>query len=314
MRKLDDLPINDQWVRSFRGPKNPVDPSRPYSVLLEKERGINGEITEIATVFLTNKECPFKCLMCDLWKNTTDKSVKSGEIPKQIAFALSQLPEAKAVKLYNSGNFFDPNAIPTDDYEAIAGLLSNFNRVIVENHPKLTNDLVFKFQEMLAPRLEIAMGLETSNPQVLARLNKKMTLMDFENAVTVLNEHQIDTRAFILLKPPFMSETEGIFWAQRSIEFAFNAGVKAAVLIPTRFGNGATDNLGQLGHFSPPQITSLEKTLEFGISLGLGDVFADLWDIEMFSSCEKCVNQRSERLSTMNLTQSVPVEIQCSCS
>ncbi len=239
-----DLEISNQWIKSKRGPKNKIDSRKPYAFYLEEEKGIDGETTSVATIFLSNKECPFQCLMCDLWKNTTDEPVQAGDIPYQIQWALNRLPKAQNIKLYNSGNFFDINAIPEEDYGAIAGMIKDFDRVIVESHPKLINTLTFKLQEMLSPQLEIAMGLETVHPGVLKKLNKKMTLSDFERAVNILEAHNISTRAFILLKPPFLNEQEGIMWAKRSIEFAFNTGVKCCVIIPTRYGNGALEHLG----------------------------------------------------------------------
>ena len=33
-----------------------------------------------AVVFLTNRECPFRCVMCDLWMNTLDETVPRGAI------------------------------------------------------------------------------------------------------------------------------------------------------------------------------------------------------------------------------------------
>ena len=308
-----DFRIDDRWVRSHRGARNQVEPNKPYAFLSEMERGNAGNIEQVATIFLTNKECPFHCLMCDLWKNTTTKSVDPGDIPNQIKWALDQLPRATTVKLYNSGNFFDIKAIPVSDYPAIATLLNDFDRVIVENHPNLINANTFKFQKLLTPELEIAMGLETANPEILKKLNKKMTLQQFARAVKILKQHQIATRAFILLKPPFLEEAEGILWAQRSIEFAFNAGVRSAVVIPTRFGNGALNELGQTGYFSPPDIKSLEQVLEHGIGLNAGNVFADLWDIELFSNCSKCIEQRQQRLHKMNLHQTVLPVISCDC-
>lgn len=306
-----DFEINDQWVRSRRGFKNQVESRKPYAYLVEEEKGTTGAIEKIATIFLSNKECPFQCLMCDLWKNTTDKPVQPGDIPAQIEWALSRIPKAQTIKLYNSGNFFDVNAIPVEDYKAIAEMLKEFDRVIVENHPKLINTHTLKFQEMLSPQLEIAMGLETVHPGVLKKLNKKMTLLDFERAVNILKSHNISARTFILLKPPFLNEPEGIMWAKRSIDFAFNTGVKCCVVIPTRYGNGALDHLGELGHFSPPVISSLENVLEYGIALKAGNVFADLWDIELFSECEHCLSKRKERLKQMNLQQSVLPKVKC---
>jgi len=163
--------------------------------------------------------------MCDLWKNTTDEPVPVGAITDQIEWALNQLPHVKHLKLYNSGSFFDGKAIPEEDYERIASLVSNFETVIVESHPRLINEKCLLFRNMLKPELQIAMGLETVNSEILLKLNKRMTLEDFKNSVSYLKQHGISSRAFVLLRPPFLTESEGIYWAERSIDYAFSAGV-----------------------------------------------------------------------------------------
>lgn len=297
---------SDEWIVSRRGPRNPVDPKRPYHFLVEEERTATGEVVPVATIFLTNRECPWRCLMCDLWKNTLTYSVASGDIPRQVEFALEQLGQARQIKLYNSGSFFDAAAIPPD-YPAIAKLLHGFERVIVECHPALIHERALEFRELLMGTLEIAMGLETVHPDVLPRLNKRMTLEMFSYAANFLRKHNIDLRAFVLLKPPFLSEEEGVLWAQRSIEFAFDCNATAVSLIPVRAGNGALEALD----FSPPKLESLEAALASGIGLQRGRVFADLWDLQQFSECHACFEQRRVRLKRMNLSQVIEPEIVC---
>ena len=268
----------------------------PYAFLVEKERLHTGEIADVATIFLSNKECPFRCLMCDLWKNTSDETVPLGSIPKQIEYPLNRLPATKHIKLYNSGNFFDAKAIPPKDHEAIVGLLAGFESVLVENHPKLTDRKVMEFRDKLKAELQVALGLETVHPQVLPLLNKQMTLNDFERAVKLLKTHDIMSRAFILLRTPFLSEKEGVDWAMKSIDFAFDCGVECCAVIPTRSGNGALNVLESQGLFHIPKIESLEKVQEYGISLKRGRVFADLWDLGHFSDCVLCLEQRKDRM------------------
>jgi archaeosine synthase beta-subunit len=257
--------ISDKRIVSNRGKKNPVDPLKPYAWLVEKECAISGEIEDTGIIFLTNPECPFHCLMCDLWKNTTDAPIAVGIIPDQIEWALNQMPRVKHLKLYNSGSFFDKRAIPVEDYKRIASLLSNFETVIVESHPKFIGDSSLNFRKMLKPEMQVAIGLETVNPAILPKLNKQMTLEDFTNSVRFLTQNGIRSRAFILLRPPFLSELESVDWAKRSIDFAFSVGVECCTIIPVRAGNGAMDMLMAKGDFSPPNIHSLETVLEYGI-------------------------------------------------
>jgi archaeosine synthase beta-subunit len=299
---------SDDWIVARRGSRNVGDPKRPYHFLIEQEHAEKGEVVPIATIFLTNRECPWRCLMCDLWKNTLTHSVSFGDIPTQIEWALAQLDEVRQVKLYNSGSFFDVAAIPPSDYPAIAALLDKFERVIVECHPALVGPRILPFRKLLRGQLEVAMGLETVHPEVLPRLNKRMTLEMFSRAADFLRQHDIALRAFVLLKPPFLGEDEAVIWAQRSVEFAFDCGASAVSLIPVRGGNGALEAL----EFVPPKMGSLETALVQAIGLARGRVFADLWDLERFSDCDACFGARRERLARINLSQAVEPSVVCS--
>ncbi|MGI8978439.1 MAG: radical SAM protein [Pirellulaceae bacterium] len=302
-----------------RGPKNSVDPRRPYAFLVEQERSAVGQLEDVATIFLTNKECPFSCVYCDLWKNTTDRPVQPGDIPAQIDYALSRLPSTTSIKLYNSGNFFDPQAIPQEDFPAIIERVKSFERVIVENHPSLVSEKCVRFRDQLGTELEIAMGLETVHPTVLPRLHKQMTVDDFCHAASFLRRHGIHVRAFILLMPPFMPADEAVRWAARSVATAVEAGAGCSAIIPTRGGNGLMEQFALLGQFSPPTLAMLEDS--FAASLALPElktphssrIFVDLWDLEKLYTCSHCGPQRKARLAQMNHNQQLLSEIACHC-
>jgi radical SAM enzyme (TIGR01210 family) len=251
--------------------------------------------------------------MCDLWRHTLDTRVPVGAIPEQIDWGLQQLPPARHIKLYNSGNFFDPQAIPPEDYPAIADRVRGFATVIVENHPRLCGPRCLEFRDLLGngTQLEVALGLETAHPETLARLNKQMTLDDFRRACDFLLHAGIAIRAFILLRPPGQTEQAGLEWALRSLDFAFDCGVRVAVVIPTRGGNGVMEQLAAQGDFQPPQLESLEQVLEYGLALRRGRVFVDLWNAEQLGGCPQCRSARVERLRTMNLQQTPLFRIEC---
>jgi radical SAM enzyme (TIGR01210 family) len=301
---MKPLPLfGDEWVLARRPARNPVSAERPYAWLAEAEPAPGGGVADVATVFLTNRECPFRCLMCDLWKNTLEAPVSPGQIPAQIRWALGRLPPARHLKLYNSGNFFDPLAIPPDDYAEIAELAAPFERVIVECHPKLIGRRFRAFRRLLAAELEVAIGLETVHPDVLPRLNKQMTPDDFARAAESVRAEGAHVRAFILVRPPFLSDAEGLEWARRSLDFAFGLGVEFCSLVPTRAGNGALEELARAGFFAPPSLDALERALEYGLSLRAGRVLVDLWDIDKVSPDARDRATRLSRLARMNLSQ-----------
>ena len=295
---------------------------------MEPERAASGEVISVATLFLTNRECPWRCLYCDLWKNTTTETVPMGAILAQIEFALAELPAGvhSQIKLYNAGSFFDPKAIPPEDFPAIADRVRGFERVIVECHPALVGKSALRFRELLsesairnpqstiAPRLEVAMGLEIADDEILAKLNKRMTLAMFRRASEFLTSHEIAVRAFIIVKPPFVrTETDALEFVRRSIDFAFECGAGVVSLIPARFGPAALDELAARGDFAPPSLATLEAALDYGVSLRRGRVFADLWDLEKLSKCPDCFPARRERLARINLHQSIEPSVACRC-
>ena len=312
---VTDLPtLSDQQIVSLRPQRNPVDPVKPYAFMVEEECSASGELTKVATIFLTSSECVFRCSMCDLWKNTLEQPVESAAIGKQIRWALNELeidladPRRQgisAVKLYNNGNFFDNRAVPRNDWPEIAELVAGFESVIVENHPRLCQQNCLEFNSLLSGQLEIAMGLETVHPQVLQWLNKQMSLQDFQDATQRLISYGINVRAFILLRPPFLSEQEGVHWATKSMEFAFDCGVECCSLVPVRGGNGVLDQLQKQGEFTPPNLKSMEGALVAGLGMNRGRVFMDLWDVQQFVTCHRCSSDRQNRILQMNQTQTV---------
>jgi archaeosine synthase beta-subunit len=281
----------------------------------------------VATIFLANRECPWRCVMCDLWRNTLAEPTPFGAIPAQIEYALEQLRRVphtsgvplldeacvgfRAIKLYNAGSFFDPHAIPPEDHLAIADAVRTFSRVIVECHPALVSDAVLRFRDLLSSQLEVAMGLETANPDVLEKLNKRLTLDQFRTAAEFLRRNTIDLRVFILVQPPFQRADESLFWAERSLDFAFNCGATAATLIPTRGGNGAMETLAVAGEFTPPALATLEAAVDYGLSLGRGRVFSDVWDLPRPFDCPFCRDARVARLRAINLSQTSTPRITC---
>jgi hypothetical protein len=234
------------WILAQRPARDGApDPDAPQGVFLERERLASGAIASCGVVLLTNRECPWRCLMCDLWKGTTPDSVAAGAIPRQLEVAVRRWSESGAlpeqVKLYNSGSFFDPAAIPPADYGPIARRM--------ESHPLLVGDRARALRDLLSGSLEVALGLETAHPQVLAKLNKGFGLAQFSRAAEFLAAEGIALRAFLLVNPPFLDGPAALEWVVKSAEFAFACGAGAVTLIPTRAGNGAMERLRAAGEY-----------------------------------------------------------------
>jgi radical SAM enzyme (TIGR01210 family) len=325
--KIPGAPLGP-WVESLRGPRPALDPGHPAGWQVELEPSADGSSAPVLTVFLTNRECPWRCVFCDLWQHALPSDVPGvapGDIPRQIETALAAVaragpPVPRQIKLYNAGSFFDRNAIPPGDHPAIADAVRGFERVIVECHPALVGDGVRRFADELArargggpAALEVAMGLETVNPAVLPRLNKGITAGSFARAARRLRREGVDLRVFVLVQPPFEAPGEAVTWARRSAAFAFDQGASVVSLIPVRPGNGALDALRAAGRFEPPTLATFEEAVDAALAVAPGGarVFGDLWDLERFGGCAECFPRRRERLERINYRQQSEPAIPC---
>ena len=301
----------DRWVRALRGPKPPRAASGPIRVLHERERRPGGGVVEAATVFLTGNECPFSCVFCDLWQETLDRPTPLGSLPRQLEQALTEIPHRDLIKLYNASNFFDPAAVPSADDEALLGLLDGFGRVTVECHPHFVGDRCFSFADRLDGTLEVAMGLETVHSDALPRLNKKMTLADFDTGVATLRRRQIGVRAFVLLGCPFIAASDQLDWTLRSVDHAARVGAGTISIIPVRGGNGALESLAADGAWHPVSLDLVEEAFDRALELTTAVVQIDLWDIERLAHCRACFETRRARLDEMNRVGSGVPRIRC---
>ncbi|HEY6554766.1 MAG TPA: hypothetical protein VI669_15525, partial [Vicinamibacteria bacterium] len=327
----------DRFVRERREARPARDPWRPQGALLEDERAEDGRIVRVATVFLTGRECRWRCVMCDLWRHTLLGDTPPGAIPAQIDLALAELAEGGGarpthIKLYNASSFFDSQAVPDTDYDPIALRLADFERVVVESHPALLGAGMERFQDALDPSLEVAMGLETAHPAALESLNKGMTLDQFARAADALLDRGVAVRAFVLVSPPFVPRGDQDEWLVRSVEFAFTCGASVVSIIPTRAGNGAMEALAADGQFHAPSLADLERSLALCLERSRGHVFADLWDLDRLASRGRvfadlwnldrlsgstacgsvaCASARTHRLRLMNLEQRVLPSVEC---
>jgi len=321
-----DRSARDRFVLGRRGARPSHNPWHHQGLIVEDERTADGTHARIATVFLTGRECPWRCAMCDLWRYTTLTDTPRGAIPAQIAAARATLlgdgERVSAIKLYNAGSFFDPRAVPVQDYGAIAEGLAGLSRVVVESHPALVGPRVTRLLGAFTRcggtagasiELEVAMGLETAHPVALDRLNKRLTLEQFDRAARALAEWGVALRVFLLISPPFIADDDQDDWLVRSLDAAFSSGASVVSLVPTRSGNGAMEALAAAGLFRPPDLDDIERTFALALAhaSGRGRVFVDLWDIDRFMRCECCRAPRRDRLQAMNLEQRVLPPFTC---
>ncbi|MEL7336791.1 MAG: hypothetical protein AAFN70_11385, partial [Planctomycetota bacterium] len=105
--------IEPDWVLRQRDAvrRSEIDPTHPYAIDVDVEPLGDGRFADVLTVFLSVAECPLRCVMCDLWKNTLPQQTVNGDVVTQIRHARSEFsrrlqerdddsPRPRWIKLY----------------------------------------------------------------------------------------------------------------------------------------------------------------------------------------------------------------------
>ncbi|MBU6236710.1 MAG: hypothetical protein KGQ51_02705 [Planctomycetes bacterium] len=314
---MDLIPIPDrQAIRSVRSAKPIRSPYQAQGYLLEREPLEGGRTAACATYFLTGSECRFTCSFCDLWKYTINTQTPIGSLARQIEslhhILQSQGERFDWLKLYNASNFFDPYNVPIEDHAGIASACESASRLVVENHAKLTSSTqglrwIRSFQQMLRPKLEIAMGLESIDPDAERLMNKLMRRSDFEAACDRLRECGIAVRVFVILQPPGTEPGKALDWCVKTCKYAFERGAERCSIIPARQGNGWIDRLEEQRLWAPPTLPLVESTLRAALenlSATGRIVSVDMWDWESLKGgCDRCRKILYDTMVEMNFEQ-----------
>ncbi len=233
--------------------------TEPVAVWIEKER-FHGDIVDCLTVILRTRGCSWnRCLMCG-YRRDTDPNVTSEDLKVQLEKALKK-GKARVLKIFTSGSFFE---LEKDFRDYVYAKVSemNFEKLIVESRP----EFVYKLEEDLDRmnfELEVGIGLETSNDFIREHMiNKGFKFEDFEKSAKYLKSHGVRVKAYLLLKPPFLSEREAIEDALNSIRDVKGL-VDVVSLNPTNVQSGTyLENIWRKGLYRPPWLWSVVEVLK----------------------------------------------------
>ncbi|MGN1372730.1 MAG: radical SAM protein [Candidatus Coproplasma sp.] len=170
------------------------------------------------------------------------------------------------IRINQEGNYTNPNEMNLYAQETILRLASrikNVKRITIESRPQyITEDTISIFKKISSEsdvELEIGMGLEAVNDVIRGVcVNKFGTKADFNNAVSLLNDNGIKPLAYILVKPPFLTEREAIIEAVSTACFATEIGFKRISFEPmTIQPYTLIDALYQKGYYKLPWLWSI---------------------------------------------------------
>lgn len=233
-----------------------------------KERDFLGSEVSAGVVILPTLGCRWGrnsgCTMCgyvyDSWNNSQE------EILHQFKTALKSLGNIEYLKIFNSGSFFDPAEISQDTAKKIFSEINKLEtrQVQVESRPEFITEDALAAKDELNAELEIGIGLETTSDYIRENcINKNFALWDFKIALKTCRDSGVKVKAYLLVKPPFLSEKEAISDAVNSAVEAYKLGVSRISFNPLNVQKATlAEYLWRKGEYSPPWLWSIVEILE----------------------------------------------------
>jgi len=188
------------------------------------------ELLDCLTIIFKSRGCTWsKCRMCsyrhERYSGHQSPETIADHLRAQLAWVTSQYKseEYRMVKIFTSGSFFDPAEVPA---EFLSDVASRFRGklIIAETRPEFVNpDVLSSFIELLDNGtwkipLYCAIGLETASDTIRDKsINKGFSFQDFKRASAVAHTAGTGVKAYLLVKPLFLTEEEAVSDMKRSI-------------------------------------------------------------------------------------------------
>jgi archaeosine synthase beta-subunit len=205
--------------------------------------------------------------MCGYARDTIGRSATPVELARQLERAMHRYGGEPYVKLYTSGSFLDDREVDPASREAIGRAFSGrARRLLVETLPEfVSEERVGPLRESFAGELEVAQGLESTQPEILARfVNKVSTPAEYLEAADRLRSYGVHPKGYLLLKPPYLTEGEAIEDTVQSVAQA-SAHFETLSVNPVHIQNGTVvERLFRTGRYRPPWLWSLLEVLRRG--------------------------------------------------
>lgn len=260
--------LRDHKERRGQDRARPRDPGRDITTWREQELLPDGQVVEALVAILETGGCSHErdgagCTMCGYVGNTPQRPPTNEELLAQLDHVASLRGDARWVKLYTSGSMLDPDEVPTPVLRAMVETFDDVDMLTVESRAEhVTSGRVAKLGD--PGRTEVAIGLESACDAVLAgSVHKGMTFEGFRKAAETVRKAGARLRAYILLKPPFLTEAEAMEDAVNAAVEAGRAGAGVVSLNPVNIHRGTlVDYLHYRREYEPPWLWSVVEVLE----------------------------------------------------
>jgi archaeosine synthase beta-subunit len=267
------MDAHNSVMRDIRAKKEKhYDPHEPTRVWLDEDNTPDG-VYQSLTIILNTGGCRWAraggCTMCGYVAESVEGgSVAHDALMDQIEVCLEHEREnadkkSGLIKIYTSGSFLDEREVGAETRQAIAETFADRERIVVESLPDFVTAEKLRDFRGVGLETDVAIGLETANDRVRHDcVNKYFDFDEFIQASENADSVGAGIKAYLLMKPIFLSEAEAIQDMKESIrrcaEYAHTVSMN-----PTNVQRYTMiDELHFRNGYRPPWLWSVCEVLE----------------------------------------------------
>ncbi|MHB1435844.1 MAG: archaeosine biosynthesis radical SAM protein RaSEA [Thermoplasmata archaeon] len=250
-------------------PAAPPD-ARRYVNRWREPEAIDREPVTAFVMILRTRGCYWAdlkgCSMCGYAKDTLGRSATPEELAGQIDRLAAEYRGEPYVKVYTSGSFLDDREVDPDSRRRLMRAFQGARRLLFETLPEFAQaSTLGPLRESFPGELEVALGLESTDPVILERLiNKGSPPSEYLAAADRIRSMGLRAKAYLLLKPPYLTEEESIRDVVRSVGEAA-PHVDTLSINPVHIQNGTVvEHLYRRRRYRPPWLWSVVEALREG--------------------------------------------------
>ena len=267
------MDAHNQVMREIRARNDAsYDPTEPTRVWIDEDRTPDG-VRESLTIILNTGGCRWAraggCTMCGYVAESVDGgAVDSEALLNQLEVALAYESDQRdsvcpLVKIYTSGSFLDDREIDAPTRATFARRLAGRERIVLESLPDFVSGEKLEPFRSAGLETDVAIGLETATDRVRQDcVNKYFAFEDFIEAAEEATSVGAGCKAYLLCKPPFLTESEAIEDMVDSIQRCGEVAHTISMNPTNVQSYTMVEQLYREGGYRPPWLWSLVEILE----------------------------------------------------
>ncbi|MGI6022960.1 MAG: archaeosine biosynthesis radical SAM protein RaSEA [Methanoculleus sp.] len=245
---------------------------KPLASWRGKDR-IEGQVLDTLTVIFRSGGCSWnRCRMCG-YRHERYPEISRDDLTDRLIRQVRWVKENfrdedyQVLKIFTSGSFFDPDEVPPAARRAVAEAFRG-KAVIAETRPEYVDaDVLREFGGLIdtgawTTPLSVAIGLETTDDFIREKcINKGFSYADFLHAAKVARAADADVKAYLLMKPPFLTEREARDDMVRSIQEISTIAGSISMNLCTVQGRTEVERLWREHAYRPPYLWTVLDVL-----------------------------------------------------